>query len=216
MKKLIFLDTETTGVEEKDRLIQLCYRIDGNSYVEYFNSGVPISFMAMATHHITEKEIKNRPSLDDSIAAKDILQGLLNDGVLVAHNAKFDIGMLEKEGLKIREYICTLKVAKRLFDLDCYKLQYLRYYYDLNVEAKAHDAAGDVAVLEALFNELLKTTTIEDMIVMTKNPILLKKIQFGKYKGQEFKEIDKGYLEWLNGQSDLDEDLKYTLKHYLK
>ena len=54
MKKLIFLDTETTGVEEKDRLIQLCYRCNGISATKYFNPGIPISFMAMATHHITQ------------------------------------------------------------------------------------------------------------------------------------------------------------------
>lgn len=35
-----------------------------------------------------------------------------------------------------------------------YNLQYLRYYLGLEIEATAHDALGDILVLEGLFSRL--------------------------------------------------------------
>lgn len=52
------------------------------------------------------------------------------------------------------------------------------------------------------------------MIEITSNPMLLPRMPYGKYKGMKFDEIPTDYLEWLSG-TDLDEDMKYTVKHYL-
>ena len=37
---------------------------------------------------------------------------------------------------------------------------------------------------------------------------------FGKHKGLKMAEVPMDYLEWLSG-TDLDEDLAYTVRHYL-
>ena len=37
---------------------------------------------------------------------------------------------------------------------------------------------------------------------------------FGKHKGLKMAEVPKDYLQWLSG-TDLDEDLAYTVRHYL-
>jgi len=44
------------------------------------------------------------------------LVDLLNDDtdILVAHNAKFDVDMLVKEGVQSKKVICTLKLARHL------------------------------------------------------------------------------------------------------
>ena len=146
------------------------------------------------------------------------------NGIVVAHNAKFDISMLRYEGIDPPKVICTLKLARYL-DKDSvipqYNLQYLRYYLDLKVEAKAHDAMGDIIVLEALFRRIyvrFESDGIKDieseMIRISNGPILIARIPFGKHKGMLFREIPTDYLVWLNG-TDLDEDMAHTVRHHL-
>jgi DNA polymerase III epsilon subunit-like protein len=236
---VIFLDTETTGNRDGvDHLVQLAYRVDGGEYVnELFNPPVRISYEAMAVHHITHKHLEGKPAFDGS-DHKLKLQELLKDNILVAHNAAFDMGVLRGEGVFAKKFICTFKVASRYLETDgegkpltSRSLQYLRYALDLDeMEANAHDALGDIIILEKLFYkelEMLKqelNTTdenqiLEHMMEISSKPTLLKKIRFGKHRGKEFAELaktERSYLEWLSNQSELDEDLKYTLNYYLK
>ncbi len=158
-----------------------------------------------------------------------------DNSVLVAHNAKFDVAIIEKEDIKPRAIICTLRVARAL-DKDNiipqYKLQYLRYYLGIDIEASAHDALGDVLVLEKLYERLLKKVMTEDnldeekaiekMIEISSRPSIMNSFSFGKYNGktvQEVASIDRGYLEWMLTQKeqnpDNEEDWIYTLKYYL-
>jgi DNA polymerase-3 subunit epsilon/exodeoxyribonuclease X len=57
MAKYVLLDTETTGADEKDRIIQLGYIVlegsDVKVYNEFCSSEVPISYRAMEVHGIT-------------------------------------------------------------------------------------------------------------------------------------------------------------------
>ena len=135
----------------------------------------------------------------------------------------------------MERWIDTLRVARSLDPeekIPSYRLQYLRYFLDLDVEGLAHDALGDVLVLEKLFERLLKkimkenavdeNTAIEEMMRISKEPALIRTFRFGKYNGQKVENVaneDKGYLEWLL-KSKLennpeDEDWIYTLRHFL-
>lgn len=236
MNKLIFLDTETTGNDvTKDRLCQVCYKYEDYYRVGFFKPPVPISVKAMSITHITNKMVEDKEPFADSTMRKE-LQELLDEGILVAHNAPFDKAILEVEGMTIPRYICTFRVARSL-DEDAvipeYNLQYLRYYLDLDiVDANAHDAEGDVKVLAALFDRLfakLKATglsddeAIERMIAISTTPILFKKFQFGKHNGEMIADVaktDRGYLQWLLGQKMaegvVDEDWVHTLQTYLQ
>lgn len=234
MKKLIFLDTETTGNEiGKDRLCQVCYKTDSGIFTEYFKPPLPMSVKSMSITHITNKMLVDKPPFIGSQMSKD-LQGLLNDGILVAHNAKFDIAMLEAEGIKVPQKICTLRVARYLDPKNLipeYNLQYLRYFLDLEVEGSAHDAEGDVKVLHALFQRLFlklkeeildEESIVEKMIEISNKPSLFTVFNFGKYKDKsivDILKIDRRYLEWLLNSkienNEDDEDWIYTLKYYL-
>jgi DNA polymerase III epsilon subunit-like protein len=226
MTQLIFLDTESTGNEPKtDRLCQVCYQVDGGTKVAYFKPPVPISVKAMSVTHITNKMVEKAEAFSASQMKKD-LEALLKDGVLVAHNALFDIAMLKAEGVDVSRFICTLRVARHL-DVENkipeYNLQFLRYFLDLEIEATAHDAEGDVRVLEALFQRLyLKLPDIQEMIKISSRPSLFTLMNFGKHKGKTLAEVvktDRAYLEWLLNQKMLneegEEDWIHTLKHYL-
>ncbi len=244
--KLIFLDTETTGdsTQKGDRLIQLAYRTtEGVDVNELFNPGIPISYRAMAVHHITEEMVQNKPVFETS-PHKQKLQGLLTDHILVAHNAPFDYDFLQAEGIEARWIIDTFKVAYAVIqhdqdgeELPSHSLQFLRYALGINVEgANAHDAFGDILVLEKLFYYLLdkmrtqsagdETSEVKsdkqllsDMINISNRPLLLRKFKFGKHRGRTFAEVfaeAPDYFEWMIKQPDLDENLEYTLRHYLR
>jgi exodeoxyribonuclease X len=147
-----------------------------------------------------------------------------NANVMVAHNATFDVDMLKKEGIEPKNVICTLKLA-RYFDqegvIPKYGLQYLRFYLKLNVEATPHTALGDILVLEALFNRIhakareeFGDDAVDKMIEVSKNPLLYRRMPFGKHKGLKMEEVPLDYLQWLAG-TDLEEDLRYTIERYL-
>lgn len=235
MYNLIFLDTETTGNDvAKDRLSQVCYETSAGIFNGFFKPPVPMSVKAMSITHITNKILEDKDPFQGSAMKKD-LEVLLKDGVLVAHNAKFDKAILESEGVIAPKFICTLRVARYLDPDNAiaeYNLQFLRYHFDLEIEANAHDAEGDVKVLRAVFNKLLSEIkkeglsddeAIEKMIKISSTPSIFKKFNFGKYKDKNIEEvvkIDKGYLQWLLNQKlndgAADEDWIHTLQIYLK
>ena len=207
---LIFIDTETTGLGEDDRIFQIAYEFQGNEYSELFKPPIPISCASMEATHYTNKDVEDKIPFQESEMKKH-LEEILKENIFVAHNAKFDIKMIEKEGLKVEKFIDTLKVAQFLDPhgkLEAYRLQFLRYCLDLDVkDAQAHDALGDIRVLKALFIRLFEKMkkdlgddekVIEKMIEISSQPTIYKKINFGKYAGEFLVEIvkkDRGYLE---------------------
>lgn len=236
---LIFLDTETTGNTEEDFLCQVAYKVQGQNEIkaELFLPPVKIPPEASAVSHITNIMVADKPKFQGSLYYEP-LKNLIEQesSILVAHNATFDIGMLKKENIETMAYIDTMRVAKHL-DKDGviprYNLQFLRYYLEIEIEAQAHDAKGDVIILEELYNRLFQkiridTTNddeaVERMIELSSKPCLVHKFYFGKYKDQKVADVaksDRGYLEWLYNQKDKeetkekDEDWLFTLRHYL-
>lgn len=239
----ILLDTETTGKEAVDRICQLAIcelSREGPKYTaSYCKPPLPIGFFAMSVHGITNEQVEECPPFEQSEAAKRLFE--LNDenSVLIAHNAKFDLDMLEKEGVRWKGHVIdTFRCVKHLQpELESHALQYLRYALGFNklengeeaqkLKARfpemmsAHNALFDIFVLKQLLSHLnsLVNREASRLIALTKEPILFRHFHFGKYKGQSIEETiqkDRGYIEWLlkNGQS-LDDDMRHTLQHYL-
>ena len=219
----IFLDTETTGTGPDDRLCQIAFKPEvGQSVNGLFNPGIPISIDAMAIHHITNKMVEGKPHFKGS-EAYERLSKLINDehNIIVAHNARYDVEILNRESIHPSKVICTLKLARHPDStgvIPKYNLQYLRYYLGLEIDAKAHDALGDILVLEAVFKRIYAkfvanglSNPVNEMIKVSNNPILLPRMPFGKHKGLLFSEVPRDYLEWLSG-TELDEDMAFTVK----
>lgn len=227
MKKLIFLDTETTGNDLKeDRLCQVAYKIDGKMTVKNFKPTVPISIKAMSVTNITNKMVEKEELFQGSQFAQD-LQLLLKENILVAHNAKFDIAMLENEGLTVPNYLCTLRLSRYLDDkaeIPEHNLQFLRYYYDVDsnpslvrpdgfrtdgqsLDVIAHSADGDVLVLEAVFNYLFnlakERAKIDDegilkrMLEISSQPSLIRRFSFGKHLDKLVEDVAKEDRSYL-------------------
>ncbi len=240
--RLIFLDTETTGSDSEARLCQIAYKFNGEEFEGFFKPPIPISIEAMAVSHITNKMVTDKESFSDSAMKKD-LEKIFSDksNIFVAHNADFDAGILRNEGINIGKKIDTLKIVQYLDEkgeIPRYSLQYLRYYFDLDLDPKdapAHNALGDIRVLEKLFEHLFEKMeenlmsagdVMDKMMEVSALPVLLKKFNFGKYSGESIKDVfekDPGYLRWLWQQKkktqergeENNENWIYTLEYYL-
>lgn len=238
--KYIILDTETTGASEQDRIIQLGYMVLGAKEIEVHNefcsSEVPISYGAMEVHGITPGMIEGKGSCVEMASYKRLEELNSEENVMIIHNAPFDVGMLEKEGFNLQmQLIDTLRCAKHIFeDEEAHRLQYFRYKLGLyklegteaqklGIEVKAHDAIGDVLVLKLFLTELRKRVQelypdenpVNKLIELTKQPVFVKVLRFGKHKGKKLEDIaaeDPGYLNWMKKSMDLDEDMKYSLE----
>ncbi len=245
MASYILFDTETTGNQEIDRIIQVGAMIfHGKSEIEVFDelcsSEQEISIEAMEVHNITPDIIADKPRYSETDFSKRLLSLNSKENYLIAHNIEFDLSMVKKEGF-INNYtlIDTVRCSKHLYpELAYHRLQYMRYalelYKDEQAEAKkigitlkAHDAIGDVLMLKLLLSKLTvrckeqfpDTKVMEKLVDLTQTPVLMNTFKFGKYKGQKIEDIvyeDAGYLKWMRKNLDLDEDLTYTLDYYLE
>ena len=101
-ERYVVLDTETTGLDVSDnhRIIEIgCVEIINrsitqNTFHQYINPGRLIDASATSIHGITNDKLTNQPMFAD---IKDKLISFVNNGQVIAHNASFDIGFLEKE-----------------------------------------------------------------------------------------------------------------------
>ena len=236
MQKIIFFDTETTGNTEKDFLCQIAYKSGNEDFSGLYKPPIKVPPEASAVHHISNKMLEDKIPFTQSPEFKKIKTLFEDkDSIVVAHNAPFDLMIIKKEGIIPTNFICTLRLARHLDPegkMGKYNLQFLRYLLEIEIDATAHDALGDVLVLEKLYerlkNKIIEQEKIDEeeavqkMIEISSHPSLFKYINFGKHNGKEIKEIvriDPGYLEWLLAQKvesdQIDEDWIYTLKHYL-
>ena len=233
----IFLDTETTGDAPEDRVLQLAYLLTTDTGVICKTSEfqvlckppVPVKPAAMAVHHITPDMLETQRPLVDTREFNVLQQLNTPANLLVIQKADFDLDMLAKDGfISEMQLIDTLKVAQHTMqEQDKHGLQFLRY--DLGLYKKeaatfgtpitAHDALGDVRVLYLLFHHFLEQGfSIDDMIDLTKKPVLHKYFNFGKFRGKKVEDclFDKQYFGWcLKNMENLSSDWKYTLTHYL-
>lgn len=246
MSSYILFDTETTGNSQEDRIIQVGGIILTNGskplvFDELCSCEVPIKLEAMEVHNITQEMLNDKPKFIDTNFYKCLNELNLQANYLIAHNIKFDLGMLEKEGFSCNmQIIDTLRCARHLLDeLPYHRLQYLRYALDLyktetdeatklNITIKAHDAIGDVLVMKLLLTKLIDIAkeqfsinnkeAISKLVELSAKPVFVKNIKFGKYKGELLVDVaskDQNYLNWLLSTSELDEDLRYSINQVL-
>jgi len=102
MKRLVVLDTETTGLDVNDghRIIEIgCVEIidrniTSNSFHKYINPKRSIDEGAQNVHGISNKMLEDKPEFNQ--IADEFLEFIQNS-TLVIHNAPFDLGFLSSE-----------------------------------------------------------------------------------------------------------------------
>lgn len=213
------IDTETCGLQGGVVEIASVDIIDGrivNPMSDLVCPDRPISPQAMAVHRITEQMVADKPPLEQVVAR------YRGSDWYVAHNASFDRRMLPEMG---GEWICTMKLAKRLWPGIKYSNMGLYKSLKLQVatppELHPHRALYDCYITAALLLHISKASdwNPQQMLEVTGRPGLVTTLPFGKYRGRLVADIatqDPRYLHWmLQSVKNLTPEMRLTLHHYL-
>lgn len=233
---LIYIDLKTTGFEQNDRICSIAFIVfdeDVKTYRELIKAPKKIRPEASAVHHITNEMLKEKSSFQDSKIANLLREYNNPKNIFIGHNIALITAMLQKEDFILHSGIIdTLRCSRALIqECEQFSLQFLRYelklYKDeesaaksLGIHINAHEALSDALHVRLLHLSLNEFCDDEKLMEFSANPVLLKKLNFGKYKGHFLEEIamnDKNYLLWMLGNLDsMDEDLRYSIDYYLK
>jgi len=170
------VDVETTGLEPEDRVIEVAaVRLGRFREVTRFeslvNPGIHIPLEATGVSGIDDDLVSGAPEFP---RVWPILEALLHDAVLVAHNAAFDLHFLSAErkraglGSWKGPVLDTLRLARNTCALPAYSLSALHQSLALS-SAPAHRALADVLATEALLRELVgrlgaRAGTLRDLL----------------------------------------------------
>lgn len=131
-------------------------------------------YMNTAVHGITMADVYNKPSF---AASWGEIQDYINNRLLIAHNAAFDMSVLrqtlEYYNLKkpIAKYGCTMRMAKKLWPQhENHRLNTLCHHF--NFQLNHHNAASDALACARIGLELCKAkkvTSFESLLQTEKN-----------------------------------------------
>ncbi len=168
--KYIVFDIETTGLSStRDKIIEIAAcKIESGSIIERYQTFVnpvePLSTFTTQLTDITDEMLENAPTIDQVLP--EFLK-FIEGGVLVAHNALFDVGHI-KENAKAQSLefddslvIDTLNLARYFYNssLKRFNLKALAKFF--KVKQEQHHRAEDDAFVTAqiwlsMLNDLLK------------------------------------------------------------
>lgn len=218
--KALIADTETTNAEDNAEIIEAAWinHETGEEYCERFRPTGPISFGAMATHHIMPHDLTScRPSASFALPEVDYLIG---------HNIDFDWKVM---GYPCAKRICTLALCRYLWpELDSHKqgaVMYFLFGADAQELVKgAHNALEDVRmcrmILQSCHAELAQrgvpVNSWEEIWKASEVARVPTIMTFGKHKGLQIKDVPRDYMRWYLGQADTDEYMRKAFLNVLQ
>jgi exodeoxyribonuclease X len=221
---LRIIDLETTGTCPDDAVVEIgAVDLVGGEIVpigsDLVRPLVPIPPEASAIHQIVDDDVSRSPTLEEVLPFYMDVDRAVGVDVFVAHHWAFE-GHWLGEHLQGRPTICTYKAAVRLWpDAPGHGNQVLSYRLrpkrlDPVIAGTPHRALPDAYVTAFLLREILELVTVEELIALTREPALLPRVTFGRYRGSNWEEVPVDYLAWIADRSELGEDVKYTAEHH--
>lgn len=169
MVREIVFDTETTGfdADKGDRLVEIGavelinHVPTGKVYHQYINPQREVPEDAFKVHGLSYEFLKDFPTFDQIV--DEWLDFVGEDGILVAHNAKFDITFcnFEQKALNKREFtwdkvIDTLEIARNMFPGSRVNLDALCKRFNIdNSNRTKHGALLDAELLAEVYLQLI-------------------------------------------------------------
>jgi len=160
----VAFDTETTGLQVSDRLVELgAVRFRGDvvegEWSALVNPGLPIPPEATAVHGLSDADVAGRPS---AAAVLPEFLHFIEGAALVAHNAPFDVRVLSLEllraGLALPDnpVLDTCAIPRRLrVEVPNHRLGTLASAFGIS-QGRAHRAIEDARVSRDLFRAYLR------------------------------------------------------------
>ncbi|OTG61642.1 DNA polymerase III subunit epsilon [Acinetobacter sp. ANC 3903] len=178
----------------------------------------PISFAAMAVHHILESELVGQPHYSTFSLPQETTY-------IIGHNIDYDIRAIEKCGVDTSNIkaICTLALARLVWpDAEAHNISALIYMISKGSEKaremikKAHRADMDIILTaNILMHEIhhLNIQSIEELYNKSEEARIPRSINFGKHRGTAIADLPADYKQWLLRQEDLDPYLRKALEN---
>ena len=190
--------------------------VDDLLFDKFYSCPEPISFGAMAVHHIIESDLIGKPSYNTFRLPQGVTY-------LIGHNIDYDIKAVQKCDNSIQvKGICTLALSRMVWpDVPAHNLSALYYMIAGGTDQtrkelrNAHNAAADIMFTATILRELIKLTGIKDMqslYLLSEKARIPTKMTFGKHSGILIKDVPADYKAWLLKQSDLDPYLRKALE----
>lgn len=160
----VVFDIETTGFSPiNNRITEIgAVKIKNGEIVEEYNQlinpNVPIPKKIVDLTGITDEMVRDKPTIDEALPE---FYNFIEDSVLVAHNATFDVGFirhnLSKIDLKLKNPVLdTLELTRALFpNLRSHKLNVVAKYLNVNLQ-NHHRAVDDAKATAEIFLRCLK------------------------------------------------------------
>ena len=163
----IILDIETSGLDYKEghRIIEIgCVELNkkevGSHYHQYINPLKNLTDENIKIHGITNEFLEDKPLFED---VADKFLNFIQDSVVIAHNANFDVGFLNYELEKISKpqiakdrVVDTVVIARNRFPGQQVNLDALVKKLKVNslVDREFHGALKDAKILTDVYLEL--------------------------------------------------------------
>jgi DNA polymerase-3 subunit epsilon len=162
--RFAFLDLETTGLSPwfGDRVCEVGLVLtEGRRIRDTFQTLVnperPLSPSAASTNKLNDAELSHAPLFSEIAEA---LEDCLDEAVVVAHNAQFDLQFLDSEfrrlgrEIQIPNLIDTLLLARKHFDFPSYTLGTIAETFMVQ-KSESHRAAVDALTCKAIFFSMM-------------------------------------------------------------
>lgn len=221
------VDIETTGLPEDEQRaiceigwvdLDLATLAISNPVTFLVNPGHKIPPHVRAVHHISDQDVASAMRPDQALAL--LFKGLGENDVLAAHKADFEQAFIGGN----RRWVCTLKCAYRAWpDLVSHSNQAIRYalgfddrsWFDSAAAMPPHRSLPDAYTTAHILRDLLDLRPLDRLIEISSEPAFLPRVPMGKHYGAKWADVPRDYLEWLVGQKDMREDVKFTAKFWL-
>jgi len=167
VRRFIAVDVETTGLSTSrgDRIIEIgAVVLEGDRIGEEFHALISVKerihWAAQQVHGITSDMLIGKPMAEEVMPE---FRKFIASSRLVAHNARFDMGFISDEFLRLgmgltNPYHCTLELSRSLYPkLRNHKLEtvYRHLFGRIPGEAKRHRALDDARLVARIWMEMM-------------------------------------------------------------
>lgn len=164
-RTFVVFDLETTGLSSRlDKIIEFgAVKIEDGGIVDrkqmFINPERQLPANIVSLTHIKQEDVDSAKTMKEAF---DEIRDFIGDAVLVAHNARFDHGMLNVAARELGKeefnnpVIDTMPMARSLLDLKSYRLGNVCRKYGVAYDGEgAHRADYDAEVLSGVFLRML-------------------------------------------------------------
>ncbi len=157
--------------------------------------------VSTAIHHISPRMVSEMPACRSN-DVQLVANGVPEPFALVAHNSAFEKEWMGQY-IPDARWICTEKVARRLHPTwPAYNNQACRYLLGLyemdeHYAHPPHRAGPDTWVSAHIFVELVKGSSIRQMLEWTGLPRLMTTCPLGEHRGKAWVEVPEDYIRWI-------------------